>query len=127
MPRWSLILAYMLIALAFAITAKWSHDASVKATQSIERIDAATQQRVKESCATQKTRYTAGVLSLKRTYSFLEQSSLAERRSTINKFVLAGLPKQEQDLRNIVPASFCAPYGPKVPPMPRRPESLKFK
>jgi len=132
MPRWSLILAYVIVTLTFMVTANWSHDASVKATHSsataqalAERLDRDAKRRITESCLNSKTRYIAAVQSLKRTYDLLEQSTPAENRSTINKAVRSGLDRQEQDLVGLRPASFCKNIGPKIPPTPDRPINIR--
>lgn len=124
MPRWSLVLAYLIITATFVVTASWSHDASSHAAAVAARVDREATVRVNEACLASKLRYRVAVSSLSRTYSFLEQSSPSERKSTINRFILAGLDKQEKDLKGIKPASFCKGIGPPVPPVPKRPPSI---
>jgi hypothetical protein len=81
--------------------------------------------RVRQSCLAQKQKYIAAVNSLNKTYQFLENSTPAENRSTINRTVKAGLRKQEEDLKTMRPTPFCNNIGPEIPPTPERPPSLR--
>lgn len=124
MPRWSLVAVYLLITLTFVVTASWSHDASSRATELAMKLDLDAKARVEESCIGSKIRYAAAITSLTRTYAFLEESTPEERKSTINRFIRAGLNKQEQDVQGLRPASFCDGIGPSSPAVPKRPRSI---
>lgn len=124
-PRWQLLVVYILVVSTFVVTANWAHDASVRATDVALRVERDAHKRVVESCLTAKTRYMVSRRSLTRTYTFLMESTPEENKSTFNKAIRAGLDKQEQDLRGQYPASFCKKIGPKLPPFPVRPQSLR--
>jgi hypothetical protein len=128
-PRWQLLAVYLLISVVFVVglnrygsVASRADDAAHGAKVLASRVDMESKARVKESCRISESRYQDAVTQLGSTYAYLTFLSPEERKSTLNQFILKALPKQESDLKNLVPAKFCHA---KLPPTPKRPSSLE--
>lgn len=124
-PRWQLLLVYvMIVGAGIAGFARTSTAIDLN-KQALEHANRETAARIHESCIQAKRRYSTAVYSLSRTYVFLEKSSASDKRTLLVRTIRAGLPKQEQDVRGLRPASFCKNIGPPSPTVPRRPASLR--
>ena len=88
MPRWTLIGAYVLITLVFVVTAKWSHDASVKASQAAVEIQSQRVAAVRMSCQDQNRRHDETIATLDKLIAQVPGSRRQRAKESRNSTVL---------------------------------------
>ena len=96
--------------------------------ENIDRIEAEGVERRDQSCDISEAKHKADVVQLERTYAYLLSLSPREKRSSINRAVLANLPNVEREARLDPAPSFCDEPGVGLkepdPKIPARPPNL---
>ena len=128
-----LALGVMLGVVASALTtnrevANNARVASAKANRAIRQIERESKGRRDQSCRISESQHKADVDGLRRTYDYLKQLTPRQRRSPINRAILANLPVTEREARMDPAPPFCDEPGIGLPEpdpvLPKRPKSL---
>jgi beta-lactamase class A len=97
----------------------------------IAQIDKEAQARIDQSCLRQEREYKDAVFNLQSTYDYLLKLSPAEKKSTLNQTIIAGLPRTEKNAQLAQAPAYCDKPGVGLseskadsPPIPKRPASL---
>lgn len=128
--RWTrfMVLGFLLLAIAFGVL--W-HDARGIAEsnrQTAANAEREARIRVNQTCALFEADHLRDVDQLGETYRYLLALRAGERKTTFNRFIIAGLPDLEAEARVDKAPDYCD--EPKVglpepdPVIPRRPEGL---